>query len=467
MKQEAESKVSAGLLVALRWAIGWHFLYEGCWKLLQSDGWSCVSYLSVSQGPLAPVFVWMSKQAWLVAIGDWSVMLGLVAIGLGLITGVFARLAAVFGIALMAMFYCCQPPEPFATAFSGADGRFFLVERNAIEAAALLLIALTPCWRGFVRTLLPGVAVIAVFGCLVAWQWQAGAFKTVEAVTSATVKVHEFTALSALDAPFAETVELAGAKVPRLALGGDLIAGHSHARDLIWTDEFMRRYHSGGTLERTARYAVFCGLNAAFVEPEAIAPMNAAATAVGGKMAFFANCAKAEDAALAKSSGACGAYTRPEMTDALAAKGDVAGLKALVDAVRATGLSVGIGAERVETVAFAVANGVVPDFWVVAFHSLDYPAATMPAGSNSRWCDDPEKTAAVMKARPEPWVAIRGLAGGAIDPAKAYRFARAHGAAVVAIDLLDYRIVETVNDVRGVKKDAKKNAKTTKKEGGK
>ena len=455
-----------GLFVALRWAIGWHFLYEGCWKLLQSDGWSCVSYLNVSQGPLAPLFTWMAKQAGLVLIGDWAVMLGLVAIGLGLVTGVFARLAAVFGIALMAMFYCCQPPEPFATAFSGADGRFFLVERNVIEAAALLLIALTSCWRGFVRTLLPGAAVLAVFGGLVAWQWQAGAFKTVEAVTSATVKVHEFTALSALDAPFSETVELSGAKVPRFALGGDLIAGHSHARDLIWTDEFMRRYHSGGTLERTARYAVFCGLNAAFVEPSAIAPMCAAAKAVGGEIAFFANCASAADAAQAKAAGARGAYTRPETTDALAAKGDVAALKALVDALRATGLSVGIGAERAETVTFAAANGLKPDFWVVAFHSLDYPAATLPPGSNARWCDDPEKTAATMKARPEPWVAIRGLAGGAIDPVKAYRFARAHGAAVVAIDLLDYRFVETVNGIRGVKKDAKKDAKNAKRKGG-
>lgn len=460
MNQETKQKVSAGLFVALRWAIGWHFLYEGCWKLLQSDGWSCVSYLSVSQGPLAPLFIWMSKQAWLVAMGDWAVMLGLVAIGLGLITGVFARLAAAFGIALMAMFYCCQPPEPFATAFSGADGRFFVIERNAIEAVALLLIALTPCWHGVRRTLMPGAVILVLFGGLVSWKWQGGAFKKVEAVTSATVKVHEFTALAALDAPFSETTTVARVTVPRLALGGDLLAGHSHARDLIWTDEFMRRYHRGGTLERTARYAVFCGLNAAFVEPASIAPLDAAAKAVGGEIAFFANCANEADAATAKVAGARGVYSRPETTDALVAKGDVAGLKALVDALRATGLGVGIGAERIETVTFAVTHGLIPDFWVVAFHSLDYPSATLPAGSNNRWCDDPEKTAAVMKARPEPWVAIRGLAGGAIEPAKAYKFARAHGAAVVAIDLLDYRFVETVNEIRGVKKkDAKKDAK--------
>ena len=433
------------LFAAMRMAIGWHFLYEGVWKLLQPDGWSCASYLGVAQGPFASVFLWMSEQPALVAVGNWAVMLGLVAIGLGLITGVLARSASLAGILLMAMFYCCQPPEPFARAVSGADGRFFLVERNVLEAFALLLVAVTPCRKGWVKTLLPGAAVLLVFGGLVGWQYRAGAFRKVEAVTSATVKVHEFTALKALKAPFAETNALAGCEISALALGGDLIAGHSHGRDLIWTDEFMRRYHAGGTLERTVRYAVFCGITAAFVEPPAIARMAATAKSVGCDLACFANCADGADAATAVQAGARSVYLRPEVADARAKAGDGAGLKARMADLRRTGLPVGLGAESVETVKFAVAQGVLPDYWVVAFHSLDYPAATLKEACNSIWCRDPEGTAAYLKTRPEPWVAIRGLAGGAIAPETAYRFAREHGAAAVAIDLLDYRVVETVN----------------------
>lgn len=102
---------------------------------------------------------------------------------------------------------------------------------------------------------------------------------------------------------------------------------------------------------------------------------------------------------------------------------------------------------------FFAGNGLAPDFWALAFHSLDYPAATMKPRCNNIWCEDPKAAAAYMKTRPEPWVAIRCLAGGALDPAGAYRFARAHGAAVTAIDLLDFRVVETVNGV--AKKEAK------------
>ena len=455
----ASERWSVTFFAFLRIAIGWHFLYEGLWKVMQTDGWSCVSYLGAAQGPLAPVFKWMATQGWIVAMGDWAVMLGLTTIGLSLMSGVLSRLAAIFGIALMAMFYCCQPPEPFADAFSGADGRFFVLERNAIEAIGLAIIAFTPCWRGFLRTLLPGGIALAVFGGYFWMQYRDGAFKKVEAVTSATVKVHEFTALAALKSPISEKVKIGGVEISRLAFGGDLIAGHSHARDLIWTDEFMRRYNSGATLPRTVRYCLHCGIDAAFVGPQFIAPMLAAAKAVGGDLKFFANCANADDAALAVQGGAKGVYLRPETADAFAKEGDIAGLNAAFAALRDTNLPVGIGAEDVVTVKFCVENGVVPAFWILAYHSLDYPAATMKTRCNNIWCVDPQAAADYMKTRPEPWVAIRGLAGGAIKPEDAYRFAVGGGATAVAIDLLDYRIVETVNGIMKTPEDAAKNGK--------
>ena len=218
-------------------------------------------------------------------------------------------------------------------------------------------------------------------------------------------------------------------------------------RDLIWTDEFMLRYNSGVTLGRTVRYCLHCGIDSAFAEPKVLEKMNEEAKAVRGELKFFANCADSNDVALAVSGGAKGAYLRPETADAFAKKGDAEGLKAIFGVLKGTKLPVGIGAEDVATVKFCVANGVVPDFWVLAFHSLDYPAARMETRCNNIWCVDPEAAAAYMKTRPEPWVAIRVLAGGAIDPVRAYKFAKDHGAAAVAIDLLDYRIVETVNGI--------------------
>ena len=446
-RQTESSGWNAVFVAVLRLVIGWHFLYEGLWKLMQPEGWSCASYLNASQGPLAAIFTWMASQGWIVVVGDWAVMLGLVAIGLSLLSGVLSRVAALFGIALMTMFYCCQPPEPFAEAFSGADGRFFVLERNVLEALGLLLVASVPCWRGFVRTLLPGALALAVFGGCFFLQYRAGAFQKVEAITSATVKVHEFTALAALKSPFAEKAKIGGVEISRLALGGDLIAGHAHARDLIWTDEFMLRYNSGATLPRTVRYCLHCGIDAVFAETPFLRPMLSAAKAVRGDLKFFANCADEKDAVKAAKFGAKGVYMRPEIADALAQKGDASALRLFFADLKATGLAVGVGAEDVATVKFCVESGIAPDFWVLAYHSLDYPAATLKTRCNNIWCVDPVAAAAYMRTRPEPWVAIRGLAGGAIMPETAYKFAVDGGAAAVALDLLDYRIVETVNNI--------------------
>lgn len=451
------------LMHLLRMAVGWHFLYEGVWKLMQGGTWSCLSYLDGAQGPLAGLFKWMASQPWLVTTGDYAVMWGLTLIGVSLVTGVLARLAAVFAILLMAMFYAAQPPEPFATAMSGADGRFFLFERNAIEALALLAIAVIPCWRGWVRSLVPGAAVLALFGGLAFGHYRDGGFKKSEAVTSATVKVHEFTALAALRAKLSEHVEIGGVKVSRLALGGDLYAGHAHARDLIWPDEFMRRYNLGGALERTIRYAVRCGITAIFAERPFMDTVKAAAAEAGGSLAYFVNCADAADAQAAKEKGAAGVYARPELVDVLVRKDDRAALAALFAALRATGLPVGIGSEDVASVKYCVKSGLVPDYWVLAFHSHKYQAADLGPGFNNMWCADPEGTAAYMKTRKEPWVSIRGLAGGGILPIDACRFAYANGVGAVALDLLDFRIADSVNDAMialgKLKPEPKKEAK--------
>ena len=46
-------------LVLLRMSIGWHFLYEGAWKLNQTHGWRATGYLMASNGPFRDFFVGM------------------------------------------------------------------------------------------------------------------------------------------------------------------------------------------------------------------------------------------------------------------------------------------------------------------------------------------------------------------------------------------------------------------------
>jgi uncharacterized membrane protein YphA (DoxX/SURF4 family) len=48
--------VTVVFLVALRLTIGWHFFYEGVWKIQNADRFSATPFLSMAKGPAAPLF---------------------------------------------------------------------------------------------------------------------------------------------------------------------------------------------------------------------------------------------------------------------------------------------------------------------------------------------------------------------------------------------------------------------------
>jgi len=48
-------------MVLLRIAIGWHFFYEGAWKIEQGN-WTATQYLMASSGPFRDVFRWMVRD---------------------------------------------------------------------------------------------------------------------------------------------------------------------------------------------------------------------------------------------------------------------------------------------------------------------------------------------------------------------------------------------------------------------
>src|SRR5210317_280976 len=91
-------------LVILRVAIGWHFLYEGLVKLMNPN-WSSVGFLLDSNGFLGSFFHSLASNPATLNIIDQLNIWGLILIGLGLILGLFSRVACISGIILLASYY--------------------------------------------------------------------------------------------------------------------------------------------------------------------------------------------------------------------------------------------------------------------------------------------------------------------------------------------------------------------------
>jgi thiosulfate dehydrogenase (quinone) large subunit len=131
------------LLVALRVAIGWHFMYEGIAKLLQ-ENWTAYSFLIDSRGIFSGFFRNLANNPTALAITDQMNMWGLTLIGFALILGIFSRYAKIGGIILLLFYYLAQPPLMMAEYTLPGEGSYLWVNKNLIEMLALAVLFVFP-----------------------------------------------------------------------------------------------------------------------------------------------------------------------------------------------------------------------------------------------------------------------------------------------------------------------------------
>ena len=135
-------------LILLRTAIGWHFAYEGFYKLMlpgwtrggeRAAEWSAAGYLKGATGPFAGMFHSMAAQPSLMQAVDLIVPVGLLLVGLSLMLGLLTQFGCLGAIAFLATFYLSQPPFT-GMPQTGAEGTYLFVNKNLIELIAVLTI---------------------------------------------------------------------------------------------------------------------------------------------------------------------------------------------------------------------------------------------------------------------------------------------------------------------------------------
>jgi thiosulfate dehydrogenase [quinone] large subunit len=132
-------------LVTLRTLIGWHFAYEGFYKLMlpgwspgggRLAAWSAEGYLRTATGPFASLFRAVAGHAGLMHAVDILVPLGLLLVGLSLMLGLLTQAGCAGAVAFLTMFYLSAlplsgMPQPMA------EGAYMIVNKNLIELAAV------------------------------------------------------------------------------------------------------------------------------------------------------------------------------------------------------------------------------------------------------------------------------------------------------------------------------------------
>ena len=134
-------------LILLRTAIGWHFLYEGYFKLVDPawsragtplEPFSSGGYLQSASGPLAAIFRSMAHPAWLPWI-DGAVAVALVLAGLMLMLGLLTQLGCAIAVLLLTAFYLSAMPLT-GLPMPRTEGTYLIVNKNLIELLAVAVL---------------------------------------------------------------------------------------------------------------------------------------------------------------------------------------------------------------------------------------------------------------------------------------------------------------------------------------
>ena len=473
-------KRNIGMLL-LRMLIGWHFLYEGIYKLIQPGGWSSLGYLKTSQWLLSSSFHFIADTPWLLKVVDLLNVWGLILIGLALITGILVRASAISGILLLVLYYIAQPPF----LVQGAMGHFLWIDRNLVEVAAMAAIACMPASSmGFyLRKLftreghsgevvsrdrrelllnLTSIPVIGAFGYAFfrkhgpVWERENLQDKP-DAITRATVKTFDFSDMQDLKKPMDQYGMIGDVKLSRMLLGGNLIGGWAHARDLLYTDKLVKAYHEDWRVFKTFHMAEQAGMNAILTNPALMRVIGDYWKNEGGKIQFISDCGHKEGlirgAQLSVENGASAVYTHGGVSDGWAKRGEYKKFEEALAAMRKLGVPAGIGAHRLETVQGCVEHGIIPDFWMKTLHHTNYWSAHPESGYFSKdniWCLDAEAVTAYMENLEQPWIAFKTLAAGAIHPKEAFPYAFKRGADFICVGMYDFQLVDNVNLINEV-----------------
>jgi uncharacterized membrane protein YphA (DoxX/SURF4 family) len=500
-------RLQRGLLTLIRIAIGWHFLYEGHAKFF-SGSWTSAGYLDASRWFLGGAFQWMASHPAVIALVDAVNIGGQILIGLLLITGTLTRAASLAAIVLLLLYYVANPPLVGLGLAVPADGHYLVVDRNLIELLTLAFLAALPA------TFLPGIdrwflrrrqAALAEAGAAEARapeeptetrprpvpadvpgrremlanlaslpflgafayalfkkrQWSSYEERNlVDAVTAASTKTLDVASLRDLKGTL-PMGKIKDRDFSRLILGGNLLSGWAHARDLIYVDKLVKAYHNKERIFATLLMAEKCGINTLLTNPILCSLIDEYWKRRIGKIQFISDCAgldydekgarpTAFDKYLDKvrraiDYGAVACYIQGETADYYVNNGQPDRLAKVIELIRSRGVLVGIGAHRLETLQGCVAAGMVPDFWMKTMHHHDYWSARHPEEHDNMYCHTPAETAAWMRERKEPWIAFKVMAAGAIHPKDAFRYAWENGADFVCAGMYDFQMVEDVN----------------------
>ncbi|MCL5744429.1 MAG: hypothetical protein M1541_10970 [Acidobacteria bacterium] len=239
----------------------------------------------------------------------------------------------------------------------------------------------------------------------------------------------------------------------RVMLGGNLLGGWAHARDLIYANNLVKAYHTSEKFFETLAIAEKCGFNCQFLDITGVSWQMEYHKRNAGKFKFIiqannnANREPQEYLDVVKQAidtGASGFYMQGIESFLSRKQYDL--IARALELGRRNGVPVGFGSHRLAGFKEVLAHDLVPDFWMKTLHQHNYWSANPSLKpKDNTFCENPEEVLSFMKEIKQPWIAFKTLAAGAIHPKDGIRYAFASGADFACVGMFDFQVMENAS----------------------
>ena len=473
------------IITLLRVSIGWHFFYEGLSKLLTPE-WTATGFLAASTSFISGFYHWMASSPALMSVIDFLNVYGLILIGLGLIFGVLSRYAAGAGILLLLLYYFAYPPFGMSLMMQ-SEGSLYIVNGLFIEILVLGIFlflkdkgygidnllklykssSIKPTEPEGRREAIKNLATLPTLG-LLGWGAMVSRSKyEIDAMSGATIKL-EGADISQLKGTMPKGT-IGKFEMSRLVLGGNLIGGWAHSRDLAYVSNLFKAYNTENKVFETLMIAEQAGIdtiNIAFVSNKLMLKYK---KLTGSKIKVITQVApnmnKEEYYDQINESIDLGSdiiQIQGNQCDWLVRDGRIDVIEKMMEKIRSQGYTAGLASHSIEALLACEEHGIIPDYYMKTMHHDNYWSAHprefrvpfevdgQKSLDHNKWHDNcfclfPEKTVDFVNRVKVPVMGFKVLAAGAISPQSGFRWAFENGADFICVGMFDFQIVNDVN----------------------
>ncbi len=259
------------------------------------------------------------------------------------------------------------------------------------------------------------------------------------------------------------TGKIGNLELSRLMLGGNLITGAAHSRDLRYVSQLMYLYNTPEKVMETLALAEQHGINSINThiadKNNGVVKQYRRQSGVKMKWIVAVYASPTSDNPFeyidqAVEAGADAIYVWGVAADGLVKQKNMDLMKRTVEQMRKTGLPIGVAAHTARVLVECEAAGLDVDFYQKTLHTRSYPTAQKPDDTadfgnfDNAWCSSAEEVVEIMKAVQKPWIAFKVMAAGAIPPKTAFQYSFDNGADFVLAGMFDFQVAEDAQIAR-------------------